>query len=200
MNKKVIIVFMLVGMFIVSIFTGIYIYRIFNQKESKFAKVNEIYNNETFEKNNNVYEINNKIVNANSKEEKITPNTKLVLRKYYEECGHSINEYVEMPSELINMTKDELQEQYKDWNINSFSEKEVILIKMVNDFCNEHFILKELDGYVAIYKIDKNGKETLKEKTTISTKYLTETDKEHLKNEVKIFGIENLNKYIEDFE
>lgn len=200
MNKKVIIVFMLVGMFIVSIFTGIYIYRIFNQKESKFAKVNEIYNNEIFEKNNNVYEINNKIVNANSKEEKITPNTKLVLRKYYEECGHSINEYVEMPSELINMTKNELQEQYKDWNINSFSEKEVILIKIVNDFCNEHFILKELDGYVAIYKIDKNGKETLKEKTTISTKYLTETDKEHLKNEVKIFGIENLNKYIEDFE
>lgn len=200
MNKKVIIVFMLVGMFTVSIFTGIYIYRIFNQKESKFAKVNEIYNNETFEKNNNANEINNKIVNANSKEEKITPNTKLVLRKYYEECGHSINEYVEMPSELINMTKDELQEQYKDWNINSFSEKEVILIKIVNDFCNEHFILKELDGYVAIYKIDKNGKETLKEKTTISTKYLTETDKEHLKNEVKIFGIENLNKYIEDFE
>ena len=200
MNKKVIIVFMLVGMFIVSIFTGIYIYRIFNQKESKFAKVNELYNNETFEKNNNVYEINNKIVNANSKEEKITPNTKLVLRKYYEECRHSINEYVEMPSELINMTKDELQEQYKDWNINSFSEKEVILIKIVNDFCNEHFILKELDGYIAIYKIDKNGKETLKEKTTISTKYLTETDKEHLKNEVKIFGIENLNKYIEDFE
>lgn len=200
MNKKVIIVFMLVGMFTVSIFTGIYIYRIFNQKESKFAKVNELYNNETFEKNNNVYEINNKIVNANSKEEKITPNTKLVLRKYYEECRHSINEYVEMPSELINMTKDELQEQYKDWNINSFSEKEVILIKIVNDFCNEHFILKELDGYIAIYKIDKNGKETLKEKTTISTKYLTETDKEHLKNEVKIFGIENLNKYIEDFE
>lgn len=200
MNKKVIIVFMLVGMFTVSIFTGIYIYRIFNQKESKFAKANQIYNNETFEKNNNANEINNKIVNANSKEEKITPNTKLVLRKYYEECGHSINEYVEMPSELINMTKDELQEQYKDWNINSFSEKEVILIKIVNDFCNEHFILKELDGYVAIYKIDKNGKETLKEKTTISTKYLTETDKEHLKNEVKIFGIENLNKYIEDFE
>lgn len=200
MNKKVIIVFMLVGMFTVSIFTGIYIYRIFNQKESKFAKANQIYNNETFEKNNNANEINNKIVNANSKEEKITPNTKLVLRKYYEECGHSINEYVEIPSELINMTKDELQEQYKDWNINSFSEKEVILIKIVNDFCNEHFILKELDGYVAIYKIDKNGKETLKEKTTISTKYLTETDKEHLKNEVKIFGIENLNKYIEDFE
>lgn len=200
MNKKVIIVFMLVGMFIVSIFTGIYIYRIFSQKESKVAKVNEIYNNRILEENNKVYEIDNKIVNANSKEEKITPNTKLVLRKYYEECGHSINEYVEMPSELINMTKEELQEQYKDWNINSFSEKEVILIKIVKDFCNEHFILKDLDGYVAIYKIDKNGKETLKEKTTISTKYLTETDKEHLKNEIKIFGIENLNKYIEDFE
>lgn len=200
MNNKTIIVLMIVGMFIVSLFTGIYIYKIFNQKETKFAKVNEIYNNRTVEEDENVLEINNRIVNANSKEEKITPNTKLVLRKYYEQCGHSINEYVEMPSELINMTREELQEQYKDWSINVFSEKEVILIKIVNDFCNEHFVLKELDGYIAIYKIDKNGKETLKEKTAISTKYLTETDKEHLKNEIKIFGIENLNKYIEDFE
>ena len=199
MNNKTIIVLMIVGMFIVSLFTGIYIYKIFNQKETKFAKVNEIYNNRTVEEDENVLEINNRIVNANSKEEKITPNTKLVLRKYYEQCGHSINEYVEMPSELINMTREELQEQYKDWSINVFSEKEVILIKIVNDFCNEHFVLKELDGYIAIYKIDKNGKETLKEKTAISTKYLTETDKEHLKNEIKIFGIENLNKYIEDF-
>lgn len=200
MNNKTIIILMIALMFIVSVFTGIYIYKIFNQKETKFAKVNEIYNNRTIEEDENVLEINNRIVNANSKEEKITPNTKLVLRKYYEQCGHSINEYVEMPSELINMTREELQEQYKDWNINVFSEKEVILIKIVNDFCNEHFVLKELDGYIAIYKIDKNGKETLKEKTAISTKYLTETDKEHLKNEIKIFGIENLNKYIEDFE
>lgn len=200
MNNKTIIVLMIVGMFIVSLFTGIYIYKIFNQKETKFAKVNEIYNNRTVEEDENVLEINNKIVNANSKEEKITPNTRLVLRKYYEQCGHSVNEYVEMPSELINMTREELQEQYKDWSINIFSEKEVILIKVVNDFCNEHFVLKELDGYIAIYKIDKNGKEILKEKTAISTKYLTETDKEHLKNEIKIFGIENLNKYIEDFE
>lgn len=200
MNNKTIIILMIVVMFIVSLFTGIYIYKIFNQKGTKFAKVNEIYNNRTVEENENVLEINNRIVNANSKEEKITPNTKLVLRKYYEQCGHSINEYVEMPSELINMTREELQEQYKDWSINVFSEKEVILIKIVNDFCNEHFVLKELDGYIAIYKLDKNGKETLKEKTAISTKYLTETDKEHLKNEIKIFGIENLNKYIEDFE
>lgn len=200
MNNKTIIILMIAVMFIVSLFTGIYIYKTFNQKGTKFAKVNEIYNNRTIEEDENVLEINNRIVNANSKEEKITPNTKLVLRKYYEQCGHSINEYVEMPSELINMTREELQEQYKDWSINVFSEKEVILIKIVNDFCNEHFVLKELDGYIAIYKIDKNGKETLKEKTAISTKYLTETDKEHLKNEIKIFGIENLNKYIEDFE
>lgn len=200
MNNKTIIILMIALMFIVSLFTGIYIFKIFNQKETKFAKVNEIYNNRTVEEDENVLEINNRIVNANSKEEKITPNTKLVLRKYYEQCGHSINEYVEMPSELINMTREELQEQYKDWSINVFSEKEVILIKIVNDFCNEHFVLKELDGYIAIYKLDKNGKETLKEKTAISTKYLTETDKEHLKNEIKIFGIENLNKYIEDFE
>lgn len=201
MNKKVVITLMVIGIFIFSVFTGIYIYKIMNTNNKKISNINEINKNNTItEKSENTLKIGEETISINSQEEKITPNTKLVLRKYYEQCGHSINEYVEMPSELINMTREELQEQYKDWSINVFSEKEVILIKIVNDFCNEHFVLKELDGYIAIYKIDKNGKETLKEKTAISTKYLTETDKEHLKNEIKIFGIENLNKYIEDFE
>ena len=43
MNNKTIIILMITLMFIVSLFTGIYIYKIFNKKETKFAKVNEIY-------------------------------------------------------------------------------------------------------------------------------------------------------------
>lgn len=199
MKDKIILTLILIGIFVFSVFTGIYIYKIINKSDKEIAKINEIYNNRIVENEKNSQEIE-EIISTNSSDKKITPHTKLILRKYYEECGHSINEYVEMPSELINMTKEELENEYKDWNINTFSEDEVILIKTVNEFCNEHYSLKELDGYVAIYKIDKNGKEILQEKTAISTRYLTQTDKSHLENEIKIFGTENLNKFIEDFE
>jgi hypothetical protein len=200
MKNKVIIILMTISIFVVSIFTGMYVYKIFNKKEEKIANLNELYSNYTINTEKNIVEIENAIVNANSREEKITPNTKFVLRKYYEECGHSINEYVELPQELINMTKEELEKQYKDWNVYTFSENEVILIKNINDYCDQHYILKELDGYVGVYKVDENGKENLVEKTGISTQYLTTTDLSHLKSEIKIYGLENLNKYLEDFE
>lgn len=200
MNKKTLITLIVIGILIFSVFTGMYIYKIVNKKEEKISYVEKMYDNKTMQNEENILKSQNETISINSKDEKITPNTRLVLRKYYEKCGHTINEYVELPAELINMTKQDLEKQYKDWQVYVFSEKEVILIKSVNDYCNEHYKLKELDGYIAIYKINRDGKEELQEKTSISTRYLTETDISHLKNEIEIFGTENLNKYIEDFE
>ena len=175
MKNKVLIVSILITVFIISILIGIFIFNLVNSQNQDIANKNEILNHKIIEEN--TIQITDELITANSSEEKINPSTKLVLRKYYEQCGHSINEYVEMPSELINMNKEELHEQYKEWSINVFSEKEVILIKTVNDYCNEHYILKELEGEIAIYKIDKNGQEVFQEKTGISTRYLKETDK-----------------------
>lgn len=200
MSKKTLIILLIIGIIIFSILTGMYIYKISNKKQENNYYVKRMYDSQTIPKEENTLKIENDTINANSSEEKITPNTRLVLRKYYEKCGHSVNEYVELPAELINMTKEELSEQYKDWEIYVFSEKEVILIKTINDNCNEHYKLKELDGYIAVYKINKDGKEELQEKTSISTRYLTQTDISHLNSEIEIYGIENLNKYLEDFE
>ena len=199
MKGKVLLTSILVGIFLISVFTGIYIFKINNEKNKKISEMQELQDHTIKQNIENSIETE-ETLSANSSEEKITPHTRLILRKYYEDCGHSINEYVETPVELINMTKEELEEEYKDWNVYIFSEEEVIMIKNVNGFCNEHYSLKDLDGYVAIYKVDKNGNETLQEKTAISTRYLTQTDKSHLESGIKIYGTENLNKYIEDFE
>ena len=197
MSKRVFITLGIVFTFLISVFLGIYFFKRINKYDVSKINNNIYHENEVKVQN----EINfSETISTNSAEQKITPNTRLVLRKYYEECGHTINEYAEMPPELINMTKEELQEQYKDWKINSFSEKEVVLIKFINNFCDEHYVLKELDEYVAIYKLDKNGEESLLKNTSISTRYLTQTDISHLKSGIKVFGKENLNSYLEDFE
>lgn len=45
-----------------------------------------------------------------------------------------------------------------------------------------------------------DGAEEVYQNTGISTEYLPETDRINLKSGVKVFGIENLNSIIEDFE
>lgn len=143
---------------------------------------------------------NRDVTTINSNEEKTTPNTKLVIKKYYEKCGHTTTDYVEIPSDLINKNAKEIEEEYNEWQVKSFSSNEVTLFKYENGFCNEHYVLREKDGIIVVYTIDENGNEKMKEKTSINTKYLPQTDLIAIKNGVFIYGNEELYSALEDYE
>lgn len=136
---------------------------------------------------------------VNSSEERITPNSLMILKKYYTECGHTVKEYIDIPSELINLNEEELKEKYPTWEIIGFSSSEVTLYKEIDENCKEHFVLKDVDGKINVYILAETGEE-LYEETKISTEYLTETDLIEIKNGLEVCGKENLNKVLEDFE
>lgn len=142
----------------------------------------------------------NELISANSNEERLSPNCKMILTKFYKECGDTINEYITISEDLVNFTKEELQELYKSWKIKSFSKNQVELYKEFGGECGEHYILKNDDGKIVIYKRNKNGEETQYEKTDVCVDYLPDDDKQMLKNGLKVNGREKLNKLIESFE
>ena len=133
-------------------------------------------------------------------EEKVSSNAILILKKYYQKCEHTINEYVEIPQELVNLTEEEVQAQYPDWEVIGFQTGKVILYKEFDDVCGEHFKLKVEDGKVVIYIVNSDGTESVYEKTNISSEYLTETDLLNMQDGLEIYGKEELNQIIEDFE
>lgn len=137
---------------------------------------------------------------TSANEEKVAANAILILKKYYAKCDHTINEYVELPKELVNMTKNEVEEQYPEWKVIGFSSGKITLYKEFDESCNEHFKLKIEDGKVVIYKMNEDGKEDVYEKTNISSEYLTDTDLINIQNGLEVYGQEELNKVIEDFE
>jgi len=142
------------------------------------------------------------IQEVNSSEDKISSNSALILKKHYRDCGHTINEYVEMLPELVNMTQDEVDEKFMDWELIGFTSKEVTLFKEFDGTCGEHFRLKEENGKVIVYKILEDESEQIYEKTEISTEYLPKTDLIQIQSEkgIEVFGEEELNKVLEDFE
>ncbi len=133
-------------------------------------------------------------------EEKVSANAELILKKYYSQCDHTINEYVELPQELVNMTKDEVNEHYPEWEVIGFSPDKVTLYKEFDDDCKEHFKLKIEDGKVVVYIINNDETESLYKKTNISSEYLTEVDLMNMQEGLEVYGKEELNKIIEDFE
>ena len=143
---------------------------------------------------------NQNTAEVSSTEEKVAANAILILKKYYTKCYHTINEYVELPKELVNLTKEQVQEKYSDWEVIGFEKGKITLYKEFDDVCGEHFKLKIEDGKVVVYTVNNDGTETLYEKTNISSEYLTETDLINMQDGLEIYGKEELNQVIEDFE
>lgn len=140
------------------------------------------------------------LTTVSATEEKLASNAILILKKYYRKCEHTINEYVELPQELVNMTEEEVQAQYLDWEVIGFEKGKLILYKEFDDVCQEHFKLRLEDGNVVVYSVNNDGTESLYEKTGISSEYLTETDLINMQDGLEIYGKEELNQIIEDFE
>lgn len=134
-------------------------------------------------------------------EVKLSPNAILTFLKHYDGCGHTLKEKENISAEMANITRNEFSKLYSDWKIKNFSNTDVELYKDFSGNCGEHFVVKSSsDGFVEIYRIKDDGTYELHETTEISIKYLSNDDRKELENGVILYGKENLNSYIENFE
>ena len=193
MKKAMLIIVSVIILLSISIMIGYYIYK------AEIAGQQDLAAN-TLDENIVKEERDFTIQQANTQEEKVTPNTQFILQKHYETCGHTTMDYVEIPSKIVNMNKEEVQEEYEDWEIKEFSKEQVVLAKNEDGTCEQHYILREKDGYIAIYWIEQDGTESLKEVTGIATEYLTENDLMEINEGICVYGLQELNSKIEDYE
>lgn len=147
-------------------------------------------------------ELQEKIVEeANSnEEEKLSPNATITFEKFYKDCEHTIKNIEKIPNSLVNATKDNVEEKYETWTVKEFSKDKVTLFKELDGECGEHYMLRDVDGKINIYKLDEIGNEILLEETEIFTEYLTSVDKINMENGLIVYGKESLNKLLEDYE
>lgn len=138
-----------------------------------------------------------------AEEEKISPKAIMIKEINYKKCEHTTRSVEKIPSELVNLTfnelKDKIKSDYKEWILKDYNEKEVKLYKTCEEECDQEFILREKNGKIAIFR-RRNDIEELFEETNIEIEYLTDIDKEKLKNGISLFGRENLNSTLEDYE
>lgn len=201
--KKVWIIGLIIAIIIIGIILGIFIYNknVNNNKQSSIVKneiniVSEKVTDECTEE----YQNSEKEIETDSQDEKISPNCLLTLKKYYEECNHTINEYVDIPQDLVNGTEEDLKNEYPYWQVEKYSSNDIILYKEFNSNCGQHFVLREDNGKITVYKINENNEEEVYENTEISVEYLSETDKIKISEGIRVNGIEELNQLLEDFE
>lgn len=98
---------------------------------------------------------------------------------------------------MYGWDREKTQQAYSEWVMSEFSADRIVFNKNVEGESPQHYILKEKDGYVAVYYRDTG---ILKEMTSAPVSALGNEDKELFKEGVLIDGDANLIKYIEGLE
>lgn len=193
MNKKTLMIFMAILLFIILCLFVVLMYNL--KTPGEIATLDSANASSEFNSQNLA------VTKTSSEEIKLSPNTIITFLKSYNGCGHIIKSIENIPPDMVNMSKIEFSNAYSDWEISKFTNSEVELTKTFNGNCGEHFLVKSNDnGYINIYNIRDNNSLDLKEETEIAIKYLSVADIEELNAGVILYGKENLNAYIENFE
>ncbi len=201
MKKSIILSAIIVFFILGTIIGGILIKNASDKDENmEIAEQNqeEIYD-ECTDEYKEMVESNTLVEETSAEGEKISPNCSIIFRRYYKDCGHTIEQYASIPTELVNKTEEDLQKQYEGWTIEEFSRNQIVLYREFDSECGEHYVLREKDGKVAIY-LKTGDTEELVEETDIATEFLTETDRIELQNGIEANGRVELNQLIEDYE
>lgn len=206
-------IYIIIGLGIIAAITITFDIIIFNNSNNK--KENDIDNN--IDSNSFYYykhtdqNVDKKIINNNievietsNEDEKISPNCIFIFKTYYPKCNHIKVEKCQVDKTMVNKTKEELEALYKDWSVVTFRNDEVLLYKEEEGICNEHYLVKEVDDKVKIYILDENDalkeEERYFEASNIIIEYLTEEDNTKLKEGIIVYGKDELNKLLEDYE
>ncbi|MDO5557299.1 MAG: BofC C-terminal domain-containing protein [Clostridia bacterium] len=133
-------------------------------------------------------------------EETISPNASIIKEIEYGGCEHTKVEKIDVPKDIVNLNETEFRNFYDDWELLNFSSNEIKLYKKELGLCGEHFVIRDDNGYVCIFKLDENGNEVLIEKTQVAVEYLPEIDYQKVKKGINVVGMQELNTILEDFE
>lgn len=199
MNKTIITMLSII-IIMVAVFTAITIYKINNKDEIDNIETKIAEENILDDCTDEYEEIQEKMLQASTNQEKISPNCFITFKTNYKKCGHETNQYEKIKDDLVNKTKEELQNVYSGWKIEDFSESNILLSKDEDGYCDEHYLVQDKEGKVTIYKILEDGKKQIFQETEISTEYLSDFDKIQIKEGIRVNGKQNLNQLIEDFE
>jgi hypothetical protein len=190
--------FIIALIFVIGIAIGTYYY-VDNENKYKITDSNP---------NNSIQDIvireiqasDENIKKVDAEPEKISPYAKIIIEKYFNKCNHTTSSIIDVPKELINLTEDEFREKYNGWTIRLFTPREIQIYKEFNSKCSEHFVVKEKDGFLAIYNEIVPDNLELKEITNIDFNGLREEDKKSITAGVNIYGRDELSSFIEDFD
>lgn len=150
--RKYILVIMTIVIFICSAFLISY-----NWGINKFSDKNTVRSNDS--------EQNDAPASNLSLGDVVSPNTKIVLKVVYKKSGDIESKEINA-SEYLGKSREEIEKL--GYEVESMSSKELTLVKNIDSYSPNKYVLGVKDNLFAIYKTDENGSLQVLEETDIN--------------------------------
>ncbi|MBB6214853.1 hypothetical protein HNQ80_000938 [Anaerosolibacter carboniphilus] len=133
----------------------------------------------------------------------VTEETKLIFKTYYEKSRDTLTKEEKVPIVLIGEPLRSLQDyvssHYIGWSIRGISEDFIELYRVKETLSPNYYIVKEKDGFIAIFQIDDSGNNILIDQTEIPIFGLGDIDQQKLKDGIPVKNLESVHQILEDY-
>ena len=193
------VILMVIGI-VLAITLGIYAYNNGGISEINIMNIEKLAETENVQEESEIRGRENELVATSVSSMKMSPNARVTEKRYYKKCDHLIREKKDIPVGLINQGEENVRSYYSNWKVEKCLNNEVVVYKEFEGICDEHYVIKDNNGILAIYRENDKNVQEWQEDTGIETQYLPEKDIEEFKVGVKVVGKTNLYNFLEDYE
>lgn len=118
-----------------------------------------------------------------------------ISKKNEEDTNNIIQNETELSTGYVT---DECLNEWTDYS--SIAQAEIQETNQNLNDKDRHYILKSENDVIKVYYINEKEEEILYKVTEIYTKYLSENDIKELETGIDVYGVQELNQLLEDFE
>jgi len=201
-GKRKLVVLVMGFLFLTAFSIGYYINSALEEDTNSFNKINESLKIPDSLKNITNVNVSNEISEKQTFEDNsiiLDESYKIKYITLFTICNHRIERDTNLPLVFSGLSKEEFMEKNVGWNLVDIEDKYITLIREINTYCPNHYIISLEGQYIAIYTYNEDGERVLKEKTDISVHTLTPEDQAILESGIVSDTLEDLEQKLEGF-
>jgi len=84
-------------------------------------------------------------IEASQREERTSPGCMVTMRTFYKDCEHALENTAIIEEQFVNLNEEEFRKEHADWEIQEFTSNSIVIYREINDFCGEHYRIRDLD-------------------------------------------------------
>lgn len=126
----------------------------------------------------------------------------LTIKYHYRPCSHEVEEVYENQTQLAGKTRQEVEKEYPDFEVQQFDEEKVVLQKELSSYCEKHYILIWEGNQLAVYQTEPKTENQVKVRQMDDTVVndMTTNQKNQVKQGKVFSTMDEIDEYLNKIE